>query len=90
MHKMSFKALFTHFLKLLASWMGFYLSNSKSRKGLLKLRVEKGLTDYCGAGGTFPMPPKTRKNHQNHQKNPKNNKNNQKHSKNSFHVFLIT
>ena len=90
MHKMNFKALFTHFLKLLASWMGFYLSNSKSRKGLLKLRVEKELTDYCGAGGTFPMPPKTRKNHQNHQKNPKNNKNSQKHSKNSFHVFLIT
>ena len=77
MHKMSFKALFTHFLKLLASWMGFYLSNSKSRKGLLKLRVEKELTDYCGAGGTFPMPPKIAKNSQKYQKKP------QKHQKQS-------
>ena len=86
---MSFKALFTHFLKPLAKWMGFYLSNSKSRKGLLKLRVEKELTDYCGAGGTFPMPPKKPEKPQKHQKTGKNDKNSQKHSKNSFHVFLI-
>ena len=69
MPRMSFKALFTHFLKPLAKWMGFYLSNLKSRKGLLKLRVEKELTDYCGAGGTFPMPSKKPEKPQKHQKN---------------------
>ena len=81
MLRMSFKALFTHFLKPLARIMGFYLSKLKSRKGLLKLRVVKGLTDYCGAGGTFPMPPKKLEKPQKHQKNGKNNKNSQKQSK---------
>ena len=80
MHKMNFKALFTHFLKLLTKGMGFYLSNSKSRKGLLKLRVEKELTDYCGAGGTFPMPPKIAKNSQKYQKKLQKYKNSQKQS----------
>ena len=77
MPRMSFKALLTHFYSTESERMGFYLSNSKSRKGLLKLRVEKGLTDYCGAGGTFPMPPKTAKNPKNTRKTGKTVKNSQ-------------